>query len=189
MANSRFQYVRKFEAKDPCLLNCWLVIRIDGRCFHKFCDVHRFRKPNDERALALANKCAESVMREFGASVLLAYGEDGWWGPRVLATLVPLSVLYLLSFWSLLLPSLSHFLSLVSVTAAAAVDTVTATMAEQVKAMSTASYSTATRRSSAGERPSWRPPSQLTLALLMSFTGPSSLALALAAKEGAKEGS
>ena len=35
MAKSKFEYVKKFESVDQCLLNCWIVIRIDGRSFHR----------------------------------------------------------------------------------------------------------------------------------------------------------
>lgn len=48
MANSRFDYVRDFEADDRILPNCWIVVRIDGKAFHKFTQKHNFEKPNDE---------------------------------------------------------------------------------------------------------------------------------------------
>ena len=35
MAKSKFEYVRQFEVDDPCLPNCWVVVRIDGKAFHK----------------------------------------------------------------------------------------------------------------------------------------------------------
>jgi hypothetical protein len=35
MAKSKYEYVRKFEQNDSCLLNCWIVVRIDGRNFHR----------------------------------------------------------------------------------------------------------------------------------------------------------
>lgn len=36
MAKSQFEYVKKFEVADECLPNTWIVIRLDGRCFHKY---------------------------------------------------------------------------------------------------------------------------------------------------------
>ena len=36
MAKSKFEYVRKFEENDSCLLNCWIVVRLDGRSFHRW---------------------------------------------------------------------------------------------------------------------------------------------------------
>lgn len=48
MANSRFEYVREFELDDRILPNCWIVVRIDGKAFHKFTEKHNFAKPNDE---------------------------------------------------------------------------------------------------------------------------------------------
>lgn len=48
MANSRFDYVRNFETNDCILPNCWIVVRIDGKAFHKFTQKHNFDKPNDD---------------------------------------------------------------------------------------------------------------------------------------------
>lgn len=51
MANSKYEYVRNYEdACDPILLrNCYTVVRVDGRSFHKFTKLHKFYKPNDKR--------------------------------------------------------------------------------------------------------------------------------------------
>jgi tRNA(His) guanylyltransferase len=35
MAKSKFEYVRDFEAQEVCLPNCWIVVRVDGKNFHK----------------------------------------------------------------------------------------------------------------------------------------------------------
>lgn len=35
MANSRFEYVKKFESNDQILPECWIVVRIDGKGFTK----------------------------------------------------------------------------------------------------------------------------------------------------------
>ncbi|XP_025829713.1 probable tRNA(His) guanylyltransferase [Agrilus planipennis] len=75
MAKSKFEYVRKFEFEDRLLPNCWIVVRIDGRNFHKFSDKHKFEKPNDLRALNLMNRAAVTVMEEF-KDISLAYGES-----------------------------------------------------------------------------------------------------------------
>lgn len=48
MANSRFDYVRNFEGDDTILPNCWIVVRVDGKAFHKFTQKHDFDKPNDD---------------------------------------------------------------------------------------------------------------------------------------------
>ena len=42
---------------------------------YRFADEHGFAKPNDEAALSLMNRCAESVMKEF-SDVVLAYGQS-----------------------------------------------------------------------------------------------------------------
>lgn len=51
MANSKYEYVKEFEeANDQILLkDCYVVVRVDGRGFHKFSKVHKFLKPNDKR--------------------------------------------------------------------------------------------------------------------------------------------
>lgn len=36
MAKSRFEYVRTFELPDPLLQGTFIVVRIDGRGFHKY---------------------------------------------------------------------------------------------------------------------------------------------------------
>lgn len=95
MAKSRFEYVRNFELPDPLLPGTFIVVRIDGRGFHKcvppckippmryavaltlgrFSDTHVFEKPNDVRALQLMDRAAMSVMEELG-DVVLAFGES-----------------------------------------------------------------------------------------------------------------
>lgn len=55
MAKSRYEYVKSYEQHDELARNAWVVIRIDGRGFHRFSKVHDFAKPNDERALRLMN--------------------------------------------------------------------------------------------------------------------------------------
>ncbi|CAH6786484.1 probable tRNA(His) guanylyltransferase [Phodopus roborovskii] len=75
MAKSKFEYVRDFEADDTCLPHCWVVVRLDGRNFHRFAEKHSFAKPNDSRALQLMTKCAQTVMEEL-EDIVLAYGQS-----------------------------------------------------------------------------------------------------------------
>lgn len=75
MANSKFEYVRAFETDDRCLPNTWIVVRIDGKGFHKFSEKHEFVKPNDKRALDLMVKAAGRVMCEF-KEICIAYGQS-----------------------------------------------------------------------------------------------------------------
>lgn len=49
MACSKYEYVKKFELDDTILPNVWIVIRVDGKGFHKFSAAHDFEKPNDLR--------------------------------------------------------------------------------------------------------------------------------------------
>lgn len=75
MAKSKFEYVRNFESEDKVLPNCWIVVRIDGKGFHKFSQKHNFEKPNDKRALSLMNHAAMTVMMEF-KDITIAYGQS-----------------------------------------------------------------------------------------------------------------
>ncbi|KAM6999973.1 putative tRNA(His) guanylyltransferase [Tautogolabrus adspersus] len=75
MAKSKFEYVRNFETDDTCLRNCYIVVRLDGRNFHKFAEQHKFTKPNDDRALALMTKSAHTVMEEL-EDIVIAYGQS-----------------------------------------------------------------------------------------------------------------
>jgi len=75
MALSRFEYVKKFEADDSLLRECWIVVRIDGKGFHKFSSKHDFEKPNDKKALDLMNTCAKVVIKDV-SDIVLAYGQS-----------------------------------------------------------------------------------------------------------------
>ncbi|KAJ6638986.1 putative tRNA(His) guanylyltransferase [Pseudolycoriella hygida] len=75
MANSKFDYVRSFETDDKILPNVWIVVRIDGKAFHKFSKEHQFDKPNDDRGLNLMSHAAMSVMEEF-CDIVLSYGQS-----------------------------------------------------------------------------------------------------------------
>lgn len=75
MAKSKFEYVKKFEQDDTCLQNCWIVVRIDGKAFHKFTDSHHYVKPNDERGINLMSAAAQKVMADFN-EIVLAYGQS-----------------------------------------------------------------------------------------------------------------
>lgn len=75
MANSDFEYTRKFEQWDALPLANWIVVRIDGRGFSKLCNKYVFEKPNDRRALDLMNVAANEVVRSFH-DVVLAYGQS-----------------------------------------------------------------------------------------------------------------
>ncbi|EPS37025.1 hypothetical protein H072_9405 [Dactylellina haptotyla CBS 200.50] len=77
MANSKFEYVKHFEQSNATHLlpNTYIVIRIDGRSFHRFTAVHEFTKPNDIRALSLMNAAAKAVFHDLGGEVVsIAYG-------------------------------------------------------------------------------------------------------------------
>ncbi|XP_029680662.1 probable tRNA(His) guanylyltransferase isoform X2 [Formica exsecta] len=75
MAKSKFEYVKEFEQDDNCLPNCWIVIRIDGRNFSRFCETHQFVKPNDVAALELMNRAAITVMEDF-KEIILGFGQS-----------------------------------------------------------------------------------------------------------------
>ncbi|XP_061690708.1 probable tRNA(His) guanylyltransferase isoform X2 [Syngnathoides biaculeatus] len=75
MAKSKFEYVRNFEVEDTCLRNCYIVVRLDGRNFHRFAEQHKFAKPNDNRALGLMTRSARSVMEEL-EDIIIGYGQS-----------------------------------------------------------------------------------------------------------------
>ncbi|GAB4817751.1 hypothetical protein N2152v2_004797 [Parachlorella kessleri] len=75
MANSKYEYVKDYELDDRLLPGCWIVVRLDGRAFTRFSQLHSFEKPNDPRALALMDQAAKEVLREFG-EIRLAFGES-----------------------------------------------------------------------------------------------------------------
>ena len=78
MANTRFAYVREYESADMLLPGCFLVIRLDGKGFHRFAEDYGFEKPNDRRALNLMNAAAKRTMENetLKEHVLLAFGES-----------------------------------------------------------------------------------------------------------------
>ncbi|KAL7004125.1 tRNA-His guanylyltransferase [Cystobasidiomycetes sp. EMM_F5] len=78
MANTRFGYVRQYELSDAILPNVFLVVRLDGKGFHRFADQHGFAKPNDRRALDLMNAAAKRTMESetLRQHIVLAFGES-----------------------------------------------------------------------------------------------------------------
>jgi tRNA(His) guanylyltransferase len=76
MAGSMYAYVRNFEMPDPVMPNTFMVVRIDGKGFHKFSEAHGFVKPNDGRALELMNQAARHVVNDLRPDVVLAFGES-----------------------------------------------------------------------------------------------------------------
>lgn len=64
MAKSKFEYVKDFESDVKCLPNCWIVVRLDGKGFHKFSEIHNFKRPNDKRGLDLMSRAAASVFED-----------------------------------------------------------------------------------------------------------------------------
>ncbi|KAF5270512.1 hypothetical protein FQA39_LY08390 [Lamprigera yunnana] len=75
MAKSKFEYVKSYESEDFLLPNCWIVVRVDGKGFHKFSEKHNFEKPNDLKALNLMNRAAMQVMLQY-KDIALSYGES-----------------------------------------------------------------------------------------------------------------
>lgn len=75
MANSEFEYTRKFEQWDALPLSNWIIVRIDGRSFSKLCKKYHFRKANDARALDLMNAAALETVRAI-VDICIAYGQS-----------------------------------------------------------------------------------------------------------------
>ncbi|KAL4437020.1 hypothetical protein ABPG75_004159 [Micractinium tetrahymenae] len=75
MAKSKYEYVKLYETDDRLLPGCWIVVRLDGKGFTKFCELHEFEKPNDLRALCLMDEAAKAVVGEF-QDIRMAFGES-----------------------------------------------------------------------------------------------------------------
>ncbi|XP_057971564.1 tRNA(His) guanylyltransferase 1-like isoform X2 [Malania oleifera] len=67
------ELVKSFQFENKLMPSTWIVVRIDGRHFHRFSEVHEFEKPNDWQALSLMNSCAVAVFEEF-QDIILSYG-------------------------------------------------------------------------------------------------------------------
>uniref|UniRef100_T1IQ68 tRNA(His) guanylyltransferase n=1 Tax=Strigamia maritima TaxID=126957 RepID=T1IQ68_STRMM len=72
---NKYGYVKSNETDPTCLPGCWIVVRVDGKAFHRFSKAHNFTKPNDQRALGLMNQSAVRVMDEY-RDIRIAYGES-----------------------------------------------------------------------------------------------------------------
>lgn len=75
MANSKYEYVKAFERENYLLPETYIVIRVDGKGFHKFSKYYDFAKPNDLGALQVMNAAAMQIMHRY-SDVLLAYGDS-----------------------------------------------------------------------------------------------------------------
>ena len=73
MANSKYEYTRAFEREEILLPNTFIVVRVDGKGFHKLSNFYNFTKPNDARALDLMNAAAAKVM-SIVYDIFFAYG-------------------------------------------------------------------------------------------------------------------
>jgi len=59
---SKYAYVKKYLQSHSILPQTYIVIRVDGRGFSKFTDIHGYTKPNDEKGLRVMNRAAAFVM-------------------------------------------------------------------------------------------------------------------------------
>ncbi|CAK9442044.1 uncharacterized protein LODBEIA_P58270 [Lodderomyces beijingensis] len=75
MANSKYEYVKAFERENYLLPETYIVIRVDGKGFHKFSQHYNFAKPNDLQALQVMNAAALEIMKRY-SDVQLAYGDS-----------------------------------------------------------------------------------------------------------------
>ncbi|EGW30092.1 uncharacterized protein SPAPADRAFT_144742 [Spathaspora passalidarum NRRL Y-27907] len=75
MANSRYEYVKSFERENYLLPDTYVVIRVDGKGFHKFSQHYQFTKPNDIAALQVMNRAAHKIMTKY-SDVMMAYGDS-----------------------------------------------------------------------------------------------------------------
>ncbi|MCJ1322904.1 tRNA-His guanylyltransferase [Xylographa vitiligo] len=99
MANSKYEYVKTYEKSDILLPLTYIVVRIDGRGFHKFSSKYGFKKPNDRRALDLMNAAATGVLKEL-SDICFAYGFSDEFS-KILTTVVSSFTSYYTYLWSL----------------------------------------------------------------------------------------
>ncbi|CEH18941.1 trnahis guanylyltransferase [Ceraceosorus bombacis] len=107
MALSRFAYVRSYEQQDAALPNTYMLVRLDGKGFHKFSAKHQFHKPNDARALELMNHAARKVMEQLRPEVVLAFGESDEYSRRQSKILTYITSLFTSNYvlaWSTFFP-------------------------------------------------------------------------------------
>ncbi|KAA8651621.1 tRNA guanylyltransferase [Aspergillus tanneri] len=102
MANSKYEYVKAFEQPDALLPSTWIVVRIDGRGFHKLSDRYGFKKPNDRRALDLMNAAAVEVMKEL-PDLCIAYGVSDEYS-KLVTTIVSTFTAHYVYLWSKYFP-------------------------------------------------------------------------------------
>jgi len=75
MAKSCYEYVKDFENQSSLLPNTYILVRIDGKGFTKFCDEHKFKKPNDIRGIEIMTLSALSVCNLY-TEIYLSYGQS-----------------------------------------------------------------------------------------------------------------
>ena len=75
MANSKWEYVKDYELDDKLLPSVFMVVRVDGRGFTKFCINHNLEKPLDDRMIQLMAHCGKCVMENFD-DMVLGFGES-----------------------------------------------------------------------------------------------------------------
>ncbi|KAK6922401.1 Thg1 C-terminal domain, partial [Dillenia turbinata] len=74
MANSKYEYVKSFEVDDKIAMpDIIIIVRIDACNFRRFSEVHKFEKPNDEKALNLMDSCAAAILEKF-PDIIFSYG-------------------------------------------------------------------------------------------------------------------
>lgn len=75
MSNSKFEYVKDYEIHSTLLKGTFIVVRIDGKAFTKFCERHNLIKPNDIRCVQLMISAALYVCETFN-EIFIAYGQS-----------------------------------------------------------------------------------------------------------------
>lgn len=75
MSNSKFEYVKEYETHTILLKGTYILVRIDGKAFTKFCENHGFMKPNDIRCIRLMTASALHVCQTF-TEIILSYGQS-----------------------------------------------------------------------------------------------------------------
>ncbi|KAF3661102.1 tRNA(His) guanylyltransferase 2 [Capsicum annuum] len=91
------EYLRSFQFESSLMLSTWIVVRVDGCHFHRFCEDNGFQKHNDEQALKLMNSCAVSLLEMF-KDIIFAYGVSDEYSKIVSAIVSLFSSMYVMKW-------------------------------------------------------------------------------------------
>jgi tRNA(His) guanylyltransferase len=76
MTNNRIflKEIKSMYQLDKTLMpETFIILKLDGRKFKKFCEYYNFWKPNDQLHVNLMNKCSMEIFKKYKYDALLSY--------------------------------------------------------------------------------------------------------------------